>query len=434
MTSKDPALLARQTRLQAYYVSIASLLGLTLEFYDFLIFGYLAPTLSSLFFPSKDPITSLLVTFSAFGAGYLARPLGAVVFGHVGDRIGRQYTVVFTVGLMAAATLASGLLPTYQSIGIAAPLLLTLCRLLQGFSLGGEQGGAYTLTAEHAPREQRAYYMAVASLSVPMAIIFTTSMLEVARTLFPGGAFNSLGWRALFLIGAFIGVVGALIRFKISETPAFKRALAERKVLRLPLGEVIRHHWKQTLLVLGLISGNTVVTYASSVFAISYLTTVVKVSLDEANISVAIGFLSTLFLMVPAGYLADRWGRKLVMLVGVLGMLAFIYPYFYLLSTGSFGLMVLAQFVLGIFKAFLIAGSTVLTTEIFPTNVRYTGLSLGSQISFTFFGGFTPAIATYLILATGYKLAPVYWVYATLLVTLLSALLAKETKRVDLEY
>jgi MHS family proline/betaine transporter-like MFS transporter len=415
-------------------VSLASLIGLVFEFYDFLIFGFLASVLSKLFFPTNNPISSLLLTFTAFATGYLLRPVGAIVFGHIGDRIGRRYTLVFTISIMASASLFSGLLPPYASIGVLAPVLLTAFRMMQGFSLGGEMGGAYTLTAEASPRSRRGIFMSVTSLSVPIAIILTSSILGGVESLFPGQSFLSLGWRVLFFIGALIGVIGMLIRLTISESLIFKKTVDEKRTVRIPLSEAIRGYWRRILIVLGLISGGTVITYASSVFALSYLVSIVKVPAGEATVSVTVGYLAYLFLTVPFGVLSDIAGRKVNLLAGVVGLILFIYPYFYMLSTGSFFYIIAAQSVLGIFQALFTTGWTPIQTELFPTKVRYTALSFGAQISLAFFGGFTPLISTYLIEVTGFKLAPIYWAYIMLIVSFISVLLVKETKGIDMDF
>ncbi|MEM3685189.1 MAG: MFS transporter [Conexivisphaerales archaeon] len=415
-------------------VSIAALTGLTFEFYDFLIFGFLASTLGALFFPSSSAIASALLTFTSFATGYLLRPIGAIVFGHMGDKIGRKYTLITTVTLMGIASLFTGLLPGYSEIGVFAPVLLTALRMLMGFSLGGEMGGSYTLTAETSKPRRRGAFLSITTISVPLSIIMTTTILAFIRSSMTAQQFLAIGWRIPFFIGVIIAVVGAIIRLTITESSIFNKFSTQKKLSRLPIKDAIRYHWKQILRVVGLISGGTVITYMSSVFIVSYLVTVVKVSPTVSSLAVSLGYLTYLILAIPCGFLADRIGRKTNLLVGVCGLILFIYPYFVLLGTGSFENIVLAQSILGVFQALYTTGWTPLQTELFPTNVRYTALSIGAQTSLSFFGGFTPLIATYLIYATGFRLAPIYWAVAMLTVTLVSTLTVRETKGINLEF
>lgn len=412
--------------------SIAASIGIGFEFYDFLIFGFVAGILSTLFFPSHNKVASLLETFAVFATGFAGRPLGAIVFGHLGDKIGRKYTLILTMSLMGLSSLFTGLLPTYAVLGILAPVLLTILRILQGFSLGGEFGGGIVLTAEFAKPNERATYVGIAQMAQGIGPLMATGLIFIFSSLMLPQMFSSIGWRILFIIGAFIAVIGVIIRLRISESPVFKKVKQEG-VAKVPLVEAFKTSWKKILLGLGFIIGGTTLTYATSVFATSYLETIIGVPARLVSLALVIGYIVEIIAIFYFAKLADRFGRKPMMISTAVGLLVLVYPYFYLISTGLFPLIVLAQVIYSIVGSIGTGAYATALAEMFPTRVRYTALSFDYHVGVAVFGGTTPFIATYLIYATGYNLAPVFWGIAGMIVTLIAYILYKETKGTVLE-
>lgn len=409
-------------------VSIAAMIGIAFEFYDFLIFGFVAGILANLFFPSGNKIVSLLDTFAVFATGFAGRPLGAIVFGHLGDKIGRKYTLIITMTLMGLSSLFTGLLPGYAILGVLAPTLLTILRLLQGFSLGGEFGGGITLSAEFAEPGKRAFYTGIAQMAQGIGPLMATGLIFVFSSIMLPSAFASIGWRILFIIGAFIAVIGVMIRLKISESPVFKKVKEKNEISHFPLVDAFRIYWKRILLGLGFIIGGTTMTYATSVFASSYLENVIGVPARLVSLAFTIGYIVEAISILLFAMLADKVGRKPLMVATAVGLLILVYPYFLLISTGQFSLILLAQIIYSVIGSMSTGAYATALTELFPTKVRYTALSFDYHVGVAVFGGTTPFIASYLIYATGYKLAPVYWGIAGMIVTLIAYLLYKETK------
>ncbi len=414
-------------------VSIASSIGIAFEFYDFLIFGFVASVLGQLFFPSYSKIGQLLATFAAFATGFAGRPLGAIVFGHLGDKIGRKYTLILTMSIMGLSSLFTGLLPGYAILGILAPTLLVLLRFLQGFSLGGEFGGGITLTAEFAKPTERATYVGIAQMAQGIGPLMATGLIFIFSSLMPPSSFSSIGWRILFVIGAFIAIIGIIIRLKINESPVFKRIRDAGEVSKIPLAEAFKKYWRKILLGLGFIVGGTTLTYATSVFATSYLEDIIGVPTRLVSLALVIGYVVEIIGIFVFAKIADKVGRKPMMIATALGLLIFVYPYFFLISTGLFSLIVLAQVIISIIGSMGAGAYATALAEMFPTKVRYTALSFDYHVGVAVFGGTTPFIDTYLIFATGYKLAPVFWGIAGMIVTLIAYSIYKETKGIVFE-
>ena len=416
-------------------VSVASSLGIAFEFYDFLIFGYAAPVLAKLFFPMMSGLLALIYAFITFAVGFVGRPLGAIIFGHLGDKIGRKYTLVFTISLMGAASLALALLPTYFQIGIWAPILLAAFRFLQGLSLGGEFGGGITLTGEFAPALRRAMWVGVAQTAQGSGPLLAVGLLGLLIYLYGEAWFASIGWRIMFGLGVVIAIIGVYIRLRISESPIFTKIKSRGSISRLPLADAFRAgYWKRILLGLGFIVGGTAMTYASGVFAIAYLESVIHVPAVEASLALVVGYTVLIIFSPIFGLLADKYGRKPFMIAYAVGTIAFIYPYFLMLSTGQLPLIVLAQAVYNFMASWFNGAYATMLLEMFPTKVRYTALSFIYHVGVASFGGTTPFIATYLIYVTHYKLAPIYWGWFGMVITLIAFILAKETKGIDLNY
>ncbi|MEM3488868.1 MAG: MFS transporter [Nitrososphaerota archaeon] len=414
-------------------VAVASLIGTSLEFYDFLLYGFVTTTFAVLFFPSVNPTAAVLAVLATFAVGYAARPIGAIVFGHLGDRWGRRNSFVTALVLMAFASLFTALLPTYKVIGIIAPTLLVTLRLVQGFSVGGELGPGITIIGEYAPKEHRGLWVMFTQISQFLGpFIATISVLIVSLTMSHAG-FMATGWRWLFGVGALIGVIGGISQFWISESPLFKKEKELQVKKRIPVIEYFTKYWGTLLKVIGFSITGTVVIYLIGVFAIVYLETIVKTSVVTATLIISLGYIAGMIAIPFSGLLGDRVGRRKVYIGALIGMLIFIYPYYRLLSTGSFALMVIAQIIMVFIFAWGLIAIAIIP-ELFPTRLRSTGVALSYNINVAAFGGTTPYIATFLIVALHSVLAPIIWGVIAMIISFLTMIfLIKETKGVSLD-
>jgi MHS family proline/betaine transporter-like MFS transporter len=397
---------------------IACAIGQVFEIFDFVIYGFFAVAIGRAFFPSADPIASLLASFATFAVGFLMRPVGAMVIGWYGDRFGRRRALVVTIGLMAVATGATGLVPGYASIGLYGAILLVVCRMVQGFSTGGEWGGAAAFLVEHAPAGRRGLIGSLQQAATAIGAMCATFSAAVLTTLLTPEHFFAWGWRIPFLIGFVLGPVGYYLRTRVAETPAFRRAVATQTITRMPLVEAFTTHGWMFLAAFGLSIIGCVINYVFLVFLPSFASQTLKIDLSYALWSTTLAGIIYLVLTPIVGHYSDRIGRKPMMLACT--VLAFImaYPLFLFLETHPtfFGLLVVqatAQAVLTLYTGVI---STILS-EMFPTNVRYTALSVSYGFAVALFGGFAPYISTFLVQATGNPLAPSFYVMAAALVS-----------------
>ncbi|WP_051215533.1 MFS transporter [Granulicoccus phenolivorans] len=383
-------------------VAVASLVGTTVEYYDFFIFGTAAALVfPHLFFPGSDPLTGTLLSFATLGVGFLARPLGGIVFGHFGDRIGRKKMLVITLLGMGLATVLMGLLPSYHTIGIAAPILLTLLRLVQGFMVGGEWGGATLMAVEHAPAGRRGFFGSFPQMGAPAGVGLATAAFLVAATL-PDEQFLAWGWRVPFLLSAVLVVVGLAIRLAVSESPAFRAIEQDDKKEALPIAIAFRDHWKSILLIAGVYLSQGVLAYICMSYFVNYGSKQVGIPRVEALLGVLVASIVALILYPIFGALSDFFGRKTMYLIGAAAMLVSIIPAFLLINTGNSVL-----FAVGVTLIFGIAMSPAsgvtgpLMSMVFPKEVRYSGASIGYTISQLAGSAFAPMIAAALFGATG---------------------------------
>jgi MFS family permease len=419
-------------RREVIKVATASLLGTILEFYDFLLYGFVAPVFAVLFFPSTNALASLMAVFVTFAVGYVGRPVGAILFGHIGDRIGRKQALMLTLFLMGIASFLTALLPTFQQIGIIAPIILVVLRLMQGLALGGEFGGGLTLTGEFAPKQNRGFWVGVLQMSQGGGSIVATGSVTILSVMMGASGFAATGWRWLFGFGVVVALIGLALRTGISESPLFKKKEATAVIEKVPVLDVLKTHWKMVLNGVGFGMQSAVLIYMTSVFAVSYMITVVQVSLATATLITTIGLIPLIVFTPVAGLLADKFGRRAIGIFGMVGALVFIYPYFLLLSSGVLALMILAQVIIFFFQAMSLISAAIIT-EIFPTRVRVTGVNLTYQLFATIFGGTTPFIATFLLAVTGgWRLAPMIWAIIAIVVSIISLLIIRETKGEDL--
>ncbi|HRL34305.1 MAG TPA: MFS transporter, partial [Neisseria sp.] len=320
----------------------ASLIGSSIEWFDYFLYGTVAALVfNQLFFPAEDPAVGTMLAFASFALSFFIRPFGGIIFSHIGDRIGRKKTLVLTLGLMGGATVLMGLLPTYQAIGIAAPILMVLLRLVQGLGIGGEWGGAMLLAVEYAPKERRGFFGSVPQMGVTIGMLLATLALTVMSML-PDDVFLSWGWRVPFVLSAVLVFVGLWIRKGIDETPSFKKNQEAGNVVAVPLLETLKHHKREVLIAVGAKFVETAPFYIMSTFIVYYATKELGFSRTQALNAVTVATVVTTLLIPLMGALSDRIGRKTVYIAGVLMMMAYAFPYFWLLQTRSFSMLILA--------------------------------------------------------------------------------------------
>jgi metabolite-proton symporter len=389
-------------------VLIASLVGSSIEWFDYFLYGTVAALVfNTMFFVAEDPSIGLILAYASFALSFFIRPLGGVIFSHIGDRIGRKKTLVLTLSLMGIATFAMGLLPTYYAIGIWAPILLITLRLIQGLGIGGEWGGAMLLAVEYAPKEQRGFFGSVPQMGVTIGMVLGTLALSV-MTLLPEDAFMSWGWRVPFLLSALLVIFGLWIRKGIEETPSFKKVQAEGSVPKVPLVHTLKHHWREVLIAVGAKVVETAPFYIFGTFVVSYATSNVGHTNNEVLNAVMVATIITTILIPIMGKLSDKVGRKPLYIWGAVGMILFAFPYFWMLHEGSNTMMFLATIIgLGIIWAPITAVLGTMFSEIFSAEVRYTGITLGYQIGAAVAGGTAPLIATTLLLQFNNSYVPV---------------------------
>ena len=389
-------------------VLIASLIGSSIEWFDYFLYGTVAALVfNQMFFHSDDPAVGLMLAYASFALAFFIRPLGGVIFSHIGDKIGRKKTLVLTLSLMGGATVLMGFLPTYDNIGAAAPILLILLRLIQGIGLGGEWGGALLLAVEYAPKNRRGFFGSIPQMGVTIGMLLGTLALSI-MTLLPEEAFLSWGWRVPFILSALLVFFGLWIRKGIDETPSFKKAQEKGEIAKIPFVETMRSHWKEVLIAVGAKVVETAPFYIFGTFIVSYATTQLGFSRTVTLNAVTIATIITTILIPIMGKLSDKIGRKKLYVGGTVLMMLYAFPYFWLLHQGSAVLLVVATILgLGIIWAPITAVLGTMFSEIFKSNVRYTGITLGYQIGAALAGGTAPLVATALLNAYDNSYVPV---------------------------
>jgi metabolite-proton symporter len=416
-------------------VLVASLVGSSIEWFDYFLYGTVAALVfNQIFFVTEDPAIGTILAFASFALAFFIRPFGGIIFSHIGDRIGRKKTLVLTLSIMGIATFGMGLLPTYQAIGIWAPILLITLRLVQGLGIGGEWGGALLLAVEYAPAEKRGLYGSIPQMGITIGMLLGTIALSI-MTLLPEGPFMTWGWRVPFILSALLVVFGLWVRKGIDETPSFKNVQEKGEIPKIPLVTTLKTHWREVLIAIGAKVVETAPFYIFSTFVVSYATTNLGFSRTAILNSVMVGTIVTTILIPVMGALSDRVGRKPLYVYGTIAMALYAFPYFWLVNQESVALLVIATVLgLGIIWAPITAVLGTMFSEIFSAEVRYTGISLGYQIGAAVAGGTAPLVAATLLLKFNNSYVPVaLYIIFTAVVSLLAIWAVKDRRGQELD-
>jgi len=416
----------------------ASLVGTTVEWYDFFLYSSAAALVfNKLFFPTSDPLTGTLLAFTTYAIGFLARPIGGLIFGHYGDKIGRKKLLVISLLMMGGATFAMGLLPTYATIGIAAPILLTLLRLVQGFALGGEWGGAVLIVSEHGGARRRGFWASWPQCGAPGGNLLATAVLAILAAVQTDEAFLSWGWRVPFLLSAVLVVIGLWIRLAVAESPVFLAAQAKAEARgvaeKAPIVQVFKHSWRQVLIAMGARMGENVSYYVITAFILVYITESLGLAKSVGLNAVLIGS-AIHFVTIPLwGLLSDRVGRRGVYLFGAVGMAAWGFVFFALLDSRSFGVIAFATTVGLVLHGAMYGPQAAFFSELFGTRVRYSGASVGYQLASILAGAIAPLVAVALLNAWDSTLPVSLYLLAMCALTVVAVVVAKETRGSELD-
>ncbi|ADD40663.1 MFS transporter [Stackebrandtia nassauensis] len=405
-------------------------MGNFIEWFDFGVYAYLAGTIAAVFFPTGNPEDGLLFAFGAFALSFLIRPLGGLFFGPLGDRIGRQKVLALTIILMSGATMVIGLLPSYNTIGLAAPILLLLCRLVQGFSTGGEYGGAATFIAEYAPDRRRGFFGSFLEFGTLGGTIVAAGLTVTLTTTLSETAMLSWGWRIPFLVACPLGLFGLYLRYKLEDTPAFKDLEHKHEVANSPLRDCLRKDWRPLLICVGIVIILNVSYYTVLTYMPSYLTGVLKLT-ETQGLLVSIVMMAVMMaLIAPFGALSDRVGRKPLLLAAAIGFIVFAYPAFLLMQAGTVVSIGLGMLIIGLFLVILQGTIPSALPALFPTQVRYGAFAISYNVSTSLFGGTAPVVIAFLGTRLGApEYMPAFYLMAAAAIAIVPIVLSPETAR-----
>ncbi|BBP99578.1 proline/betaine transporter [Burkholderia sp. SFA1] len=423
-TQVDPKLLKR--------AACASFIGNFVEWFDYASYGYLATIIAVVFFPKTDGATSLLATYGVFAISFIVRPIGGIVWGHVGDRIGRRTSLSLSILIMSCSTFLIALLPTYAQVGVLAPVLLLLVRVVQGFSASGEYAGAAAFLAEYAPDKRRGIYTSIVPASTAAGLLFGSILVALMHAALTSEQLQSFGWRLPFLLAAPFGLIGRYIRVKLEDTPRFKAMEQSHHATQAPIAELLSKHRGRMLIAFGATCLNAVAFYLVLSYMPTYLSTEMGMGETASFIAATISLAAYIGLIFMMGALSDRVGRK-SMLIGASILFAVLtVPLFKGLEGASFAMIVAIQVAFGALLTMNDGTLPCFLSEIFPTRVRYSGFAFCFNAANALFGGTAPLVATWLIGATGSKLAPAWYLVAASGVALVAMLASRETSHAPL--
>lgn len=431
ITTDEISLSVPQTGSYVKRVILSCMIGNALEWYDFALYGYFATTIGTLFFPKFSTFASLMATFGIFAAGFIMRPLGGIIFGHVGDKIGRKKALLWSIYLMAIPTTLIGLLPTYEQIGWIAPLLLTFIRLAQGLSMGGEFTGSMIFVIEHAQQNNRGLYGSWVVFSLLLGILIGSAAATFTCYFLSEEQVLNWGWRIPFLISIIGGFVGTAMRRMIKEPPQFAKAKELHKELSTPVVELFKHHFKTILHVIMIDMTLAVGFYLIVTFMNNFLTALLRFNMFTSLMMTTISMLAMGIAIPFSGWLSDKIGRRPVLISSALGFVVFAYPLFRALE-GGFTVSLMAQIVLSFLMGLFFAPIPATLVERFPMNVRYSGLGVAHSLSMAIFGGSAPLIATWLIHMTENNAAPALYLSLASSISVLAVFFMKDRYKSEL--
>ncbi|WP_437883962.1 MFS transporter [Pseudomonas sp. LRF_L74] len=414
-------------------VIAASAIGNFVEWFDFAVYGFLAVTIAALFFPQGDPTLALLQTFAVFAVSFALRPLGGIVFGILGDRIGRKRVLSVTVLMMAGATTLIGLLPTYASLGLVAPLLLALARCIQGFSAGGEYAGACAFVMEHAPTEQKARYGSFVPVSTFMAFACAAAIVFGLGLCLDDAQMQAWGWRVPFLVAAPLGLIGLYMRLRLDESPAFKAMAAQPQAEHSPFVETLRGHGTTILCLAAFISATALSFYMFTTYLTTYMQVVGGAARPTALLASLLALTFAGVLCPLVGRYSDWVGRRKTILTACLCLIGAVYPAFHLAASGELIASAIGAMLLAIGAVICGVVTAVLLSEQFPTRVRYTASAFTYNLAYTVFGGTAPLVATWLIEQTGNRMSPAFYLIAIALLALAGGMALPESSKRSLD-
>lgn len=416
-------------------IVISGIIGNALEWYDFALYGHFVAVISKLYFPSNDHTVSLLITFGAFAAGFLMRPVGAIFFGYIGDKYGRKAALSFSIMTMAIPTACIGLLPTYAQIGIFAPILLTIIRLLQGLSLGGEFSGSISFIVEHAPKERRGFAGSSAMFSMNLGILLGSAAAFTMSHTLSHDDFIAWGWRLPFLVGFFIGLVGLYIRKAVPESPAYEKMhkmQSQSNVRIQPTKILFQEYFSELVKGITIYLTVTVPFFIFTVFLNNYMSQFVGRSMKEALLINTISMLIMTAFVPLFGYLSDIYGRKIILKIGAFGFIIFSYPAFILMSHAGLMMPLIGQTIVAICVACYMSPVPAVLAELFPTSIRFTGVALSYNLSAAIFGGTAPIVSTFLIHRTEINEVVALYIIIVSIISLFSVNKILDKRKVEL--
>jgi MFS transporter, MHS family, proline/betaine transporter len=414
-------------------VLITSMIGNALEWYDFVLFVQFAPFIGKLFFPSDDPQASLLAVFGVFAAGFIMRPIGGVLFGFLGDKFGRKISVILPILIMSVPTAFIGLLPTYSVIGVYAPIALTIIRLMQGIALGGGFSGCMTFLVEHSPKTQRGLIGSASMFSLGIGVIFGILISMLFSCTMSEESFQTWGWRLPFIASIAIGTVALYIRHNVHESPVYLKAKENGTLSKQPLKDLLKNHKKTLFLAIGIYLTVTVPFYTFSAYFNSFMINRVGFTLNDSMIINAIAIFMFMLAVVISGYLSDIFGRKKILVIAACLIICFTYPTFYLLSLGVFKYALIGQIIFGMAVGMYFGPIPAMLVEIFPTSIRFSGLSLSYNLCAAIFGGTTPYMYEYLLSKTSNVLSIILYLITFVCISLYSLYHYKDKWQTSLE-
>lgn len=412
-----------------YKIAVSGMVGNILEWYDFTLYGYLAVILSKIFFPSSDPIASLIASFGAFAVGFLFRPVGSIMFGYIGDKHGRKVALIVSIMLMAFPTFFIGLLPTYQQVGILAPILLVLLRILQGLSTGGEYTTSVSFVVEHSPQNRRGFFGSINLLGAVIGIMFGSLIGALLTSFLSKEDMEAWGWRLGFFIGIFLAFVGLFIRRKTQETPVF---LELGKTDHNPLVKTIREHYRELILAILLSSLQGVAFFLLFVYMPTFYSKFLNIQQSTALYINTLSMIVLIILIPIMASLSDKIGRKPLLYLSTSLYTVSSPLLFYLITLGDLKLIVFSHFLFAIISSLFMSILPTVLIESFPSDIRNTAFSVGYNISLGIFGGTVAMFSTYLIYKTGLLISPAFYLSFIAFLTFLATFFIKESFKKDL--